>query len=64
MLFNATMCEEDRVDLRESRKEQLAMDDGGVDSREYRARDYSQREDGKNTQVATAVMVKTVSDAD
>jgi hypothetical protein len=42
---------EDRADLREDRKEQLAMDDGGVDSREYRARDYSQREYGKNIRV-------------
>jgi hypothetical protein len=33
MLFNATMCEEDRADLREGRKEQLARDDGGRDSR-------------------------------
>jgi hypothetical protein len=37
MLFNSTMCEEDRVDLREGRKEQLARDDGGVDPRGYRA---------------------------
>ena len=27
---------EDRVDLRECRKEQLTMDDGGMDSRGYR----------------------------
>jgi hypothetical protein len=33
MLFNATLCEEYRVDLREGRKEQLARDDGGMDSR-------------------------------
>jgi hypothetical protein len=31
------------VDLREGRKEQLPMDDGGVDSRGYRARLQSER---------------------
>jgi hypothetical protein len=34
---------EDRIDLREGRKEQLVMDDGGVDSRGYRARLQSER---------------------
>jgi hypothetical protein len=31
------------VDLREGRKEQLAKDDAGVDSRRYRARLQSER---------------------
>ena len=34
---------EDLADLREGRKEQLVMDDGGVDSREYRARLQSEK---------------------
>jgi hypothetical protein len=34
---------EDRVDLREGRKEQLARDDGSMDSRGYRARLQSER---------------------
>jgi hypothetical protein len=34
---------EDLADLREGIKEQLVMDDGGVDSREYRARLQSER---------------------
>ena len=39
--FSARRCariQEDRVDLREGRKEQLARDDGSVDPRGYRAR--------------------------
>jgi hypothetical protein len=50
---------EDRMDWREGRKEQLAMDDGCVDSRGYRARLQSERiweersgygDDGENPQ--------------
>jgi hypothetical protein len=42
-VFQGDDVREHRVDLREGRKEQLATDDGGVDSRGYRARLRSER---------------------
>jgi hypothetical protein len=46
--------------LREGRTEQLAMDDGGVDSREYRARLQSERrwEEHSGAWRQTTVLVK------
>jgi hypothetical protein len=42
--FSWRRCvKEDRMDLREGRKEQLAMDDGSVDSGGYRVRLQSER---------------------
>jgi hypothetical protein len=56
---------EDRADLREGRKEQLAMDDGGVDSREYRARLQSERIWEEHFWwLATEMMEKLLGDAD
>jgi hypothetical protein len=52
---------EDYVDLREGRKEQLVKDDGGVDSRRYRARLQSERILEKHSNfwwLATEVIVK------
>jgi hypothetical protein len=41
--FQGNDVTEDRVDLRDGRNEQLPTDDGGVDSRGYRARLQSER---------------------
>jgi hypothetical protein len=48
---------EDRMDLREGRREQLTMDDGGMDSRGYRVTTVRQNM-GRTLWLATEVMVK------
>jgi hypothetical protein len=51
------------VDLREGRKEQLMMDDGGMDSRGYRVTTVRQNMGRTLWWLATEVMVKILGDA-
>jgi hypothetical protein len=54
---------EDRVDLREGRREQLTMDDGGMDSRGYRVTTVRQNMERTRWWLAMEMMVKILGDA-